>query len=230
MPAERGEPLEHRVGVRDRLEPAHLLEQCGPGGLGVGRLPDTEIFLAPLSVENGVAVVGAPVNVTRHAGYDNQPSFTPDGAAILYTSQRDGQTDVYRYDLRDRSTTPLTDTPESEYSPAVAPDGRSITVVRVEADSAQRLWEIPVAVRQAPRPPSAPSSPSSASHRRLLHWLLLVQVAPSDKRVSQTWDSLQNIVVGSQTLSSHDAPRRANSEHVPSVSSSGTRHKPLTHS
>ncbi|HEY0971408.1 MAG TPA: M20/M25/M40 family metallo-hydrolase [Gemmatimonadales bacterium] len=112
--------------------------------------PDTEIFLAPLRIENGAAVVGTPVNVTNRAGYDNQPSFTPDGRAILYASQRDGQTDVYRYGIGDRRTTQVTDTPESEYSPSVAPDGQSITMVRVEADSAQRLWQLPLTGRRAP--------------------------------------------------------------------------------
>jgi dipeptidyl aminopeptidase/acylaminoacyl peptidase len=37
----------------------------------------------------------------------------------------------------------FTDTPESEYSPALTPDGDAITVVRVERDSTQRLWRFP---------------------------------------------------------------------------------------
>ncbi|HEX5580610.1 MAG TPA: M20/M25/M40 family metallo-hydrolase, partial [Gemmatimonadaceae bacterium] len=68
-----------------------------------------------------------------------------------YASERGGQTDIFRYDLREKRTTQVTRTPESEYSPSVAPDGRSIAVVRVEADSAQRLWEIPLTGRQTPR-------------------------------------------------------------------------------
>ncbi|MHB1223230.1 MAG: M28 family peptidase [Gemmatimonadaceae bacterium] len=115
--------------------------------------PDApDIFLAPLRVANGVVAVGAPVNVTGRAGYDNQPSFTPDGAAILYTSQRDGQTDIYRYDLRTKRTTQVTDTPESEYSATITPDGRTFTVVRVESDSTQRLWRFPVVGSAAPQP------------------------------------------------------------------------------
>jgi hypothetical protein len=105
--------------------------------------PESEIHVAPLRVRDGVVSVGPATNVTNRPGYDNQPSFTPDGGAILYTSQRDGQTDIFRYDLRARTTTQLTRTPESEYSPSVGPDGRSMTVVRVELDSTQRLWRIP---------------------------------------------------------------------------------------
>ena len=103
--------------------------------------PDTDIFLAPFS-PGASAVVGAPVNITRNPGYDNQPSFTPDGSAILFTSIRGGgtQTDIYRYDIGAGTTTRVTATAESEYSPTVTPDGAHISVIRVEADGTQRLW------------------------------------------------------------------------------------------
>jgi WD40 repeat protein len=101
--------------------------------------PDTEIFLAPL--EPGVNV-GRPVNITNSPGYDNQPSFTPDGASVLFTSIRGGgtQTDIYRFDIASGKTSQVTRTPESEYSPTVTPDGAHISVIRVEADGTQRLW------------------------------------------------------------------------------------------
>jgi dipeptidyl aminopeptidase/acylaminoacyl peptidase len=103
--------------------------------------PDTEIFLAPLS-PGASTVVGAPINISRSPGYDNQPSFTPDGSAILFTSIRGGgtQTDIYRYDVGSGATTRLTTTAESEYSPTVTPDAAHISVIRVEADGTQRLW------------------------------------------------------------------------------------------
>jgi hypothetical protein len=105
--------------------------------------PDTEIYLASLTGSGTSLSVGAPVNITKSPGYDNQPSFTPDGAAILFTSIRGGGTlpDVYRYDVASGRTTRVTKTPEGEYSPAVTPDGRHISVVRVEADKTQRLWQ-----------------------------------------------------------------------------------------
>jgi WD40 repeat protein len=105
--------------------------------------PDTEIFLAPLGADAGV---GRPVNITNSPGYDNQPAFTPDGAAILFTSIRGGgtQTDTYRYDVASGSTTRVTNTPESEYSPTVTPDGAHISVIRVEADGTQRLWRFTI--------------------------------------------------------------------------------------
>ena len=107
--------------------------------------PDEDIFLVDVQGANGKLTFGRPVNITARAGYDNQPAFLPDGRAILYTSQREGQTDIYRYDLRDRSTKQLTATPESEYSPTPTRDGRHFSVVRVEADKTQRLWQFPLA-------------------------------------------------------------------------------------
>jgi dipeptidyl aminopeptidase/acylaminoacyl peptidase len=104
--------------------------------------PDTDIFLAPITVEDGTITVGAPENITKSPGYDNQPAFTPDGGAVLFTSNRGGkQTDIYRYEIATRQTSRVTNTPESEYSPTVTPDRQHISVIRVEADQTQRLWQ-----------------------------------------------------------------------------------------
>jgi len=108
---------------------------------GAQQRPSSEIFLAPFSIKDGVPVVGKPVNVSAHAGYNNQPSFTPDSRAILFTSDRDGgQTDIYRLDVASRAISRVTATPESEYSATVMPGGKRISVIRVEADQTQRLW------------------------------------------------------------------------------------------
>lgn len=103
--------------------------------------PATEIYLVQLSdhgrIENGAALT----NISNSPGYDNQPSFLPDGSAILFSSQRDGkQMDIYKYTIATRALTQLTNTPEGEYSPTVTPDGKSFSVVRTESDGAQRLW------------------------------------------------------------------------------------------
>lgn len=89
---------------------------------------------------------GPPKKITDFVGYNNQPFFMPDGKSILYTSNRNKQTDIYRYDLQTGATTQVTNTPESEYSPTLMPDGKNISVVRVEADGkTQRLWKFPLA-------------------------------------------------------------------------------------
>src|SRR2546423_10115680 len=83
--------------------------------------------------------------ITDFAGYNNQPFFMPDGQSVLYTSIRNKQADIYRFDGRTDATAQVTNTPESEYSPTLMPDQKNISVVRVEADGkTQRLWKFPL--------------------------------------------------------------------------------------
>jgi hypothetical protein len=104
----------------------------------------SEVFLVPLTMSGAALRVGVPANVSRRDGYDNQPSFAPRSNALFFTSQRDGQTDIYRNDFGTGLTVPVRKTaPESEYSAMTTRDTTAITVIRVEADSAQRLWQIP---------------------------------------------------------------------------------------
>ncbi|HXG54088.1 MAG TPA: hypothetical protein VNJ03_01800 [Vicinamibacterales bacterium] len=110
--------------------------------------PDTEVFLARLTTDGGRLTVGDPKNISNSPGYDNQPSFSPNGASLYFTSARGEmspggrrQMDIYRFDVKSQRVVPVTRTPESEYSATVTPDGRHVSVIRVEGDGAQRLWK-----------------------------------------------------------------------------------------
>jgi hypothetical protein len=111
------------------------------------QLPESDIWLFDIKDSSGTISFSNPVNITNRKGYDNQPAFSPDGKYILYSSQRDsnGSTDIYKYDLKAKTTSQFTKTPTSEYSPTFMPDGKNISVVMVEKDSAQRLWKFPLA-------------------------------------------------------------------------------------
>ncbi|MFM9012243.1 MAG: TolB family protein [Gemmatimonadota bacterium] len=88
--------------------------------------------------------IGRPVNVTNRVGYDNQPTFTADGRALLFTSIReDAQADIWRVTLATDAVERVTQTTESEYSASRTPDGLAMSVIRVERDSTQRLWRFP---------------------------------------------------------------------------------------
>lgn len=103
--------------------------------------PPTDVYLAALEVADGTITLGDLVNITARDGYDNQPQFLLDGQALLYTSMRDGQTDIFRYDIIEETHARITDTPAtSEYSPTPVADG-AFTTVRVEEDGRQRLWQ-----------------------------------------------------------------------------------------
>jgi len=112
--------------------------------------PASDIYLVDLKTKHNFKThsdeitLGDPKKITDFAGYNNQPFFMPDGRSVLYTSIRDKQADIYRYDLQTGATTQVTKTPESEYSPTLMPDRKNISVVRVEPDGTQRLWRFPL--------------------------------------------------------------------------------------
>ena len=105
--------------------------------------PGTDIWLARLErgADGSLAVVD-PVNVTARPGYDNQPSFLPDGTAFRYTAiDSAGQADIWLHELVGGANRAITATaPESEYSATALPAGGGFSAIRVEADSTQRLW------------------------------------------------------------------------------------------
>ena len=113
---------------------------------GQAPIPSTDIYLTPIYPIDYSLKLSAVRNLTNRPGYDNQPSFLPDGKSLLYTSVRaDGQADIFQYRFADNTITQLTHTEESEYSPTIMPEGRHFSVVRVEKDSTQRLWKFPLA-------------------------------------------------------------------------------------
>ena len=119
--------------------------------------PSSDIFIIDVKTKLDRETKGTelkfdePKRITDVVGYNNQPSFLPDGQSILYTSIRNKQADIYRYDLKTGTTSQVTNTPESEYSPTLMPDRKNISVVRVEADGkTQRLWKFPLTGGGAP--------------------------------------------------------------------------------
>lgn len=101
----------------------------------------TEIYLFDL-IESGKSfTIKNPVNISNQSGYDNQPSFTENGASILFTSFRDGQADIAIYDLEHQHRSWLTNTPENEISPMAYPGKKKLfTCIRSDNKENQRLY------------------------------------------------------------------------------------------
>jgi hypothetical protein len=103
--------------------------------------PGTDIYELAFDSELDRLRDAAPVVVARERGYENQPFYTPEGSALLFTANLDGkQTDIYEFDRKARRVRRLTTTTEGEYSATTTPDGTGFSVIRVEADATQRLW------------------------------------------------------------------------------------------
>ena len=109
--------------------------------LNVVSQQNTEVYLANLSMVNGSLNVGKISNISNNEGYDNQPSFYDDDR-VLFSSTRNGQTDIALYTIENGSISWITDTPNgSEYSPLKIPGKEALSTIRLDDDGLQRLYE-----------------------------------------------------------------------------------------
>jgi WD40 repeat protein len=110
----------------------------------------TDIFLVRFAELDSADAVTVK-QLTKRAGYDNQPCFTSDNRYLLYSAiQADLEADIFRIDLASGKEERLTKTPQSEFSPTPLPDGSGFSAVCVESDSTQRLWRFPYKGKPAP--------------------------------------------------------------------------------
>lgn len=101
-------------------------------------MPVTDISMVTLDKEFAY-IDGSIRPLTRRDSYDNQPHFM-NNETLYWTRFSGEQTDIWQMDLNTGEQKALTSTSESEYSPTLMPDGKGISVVRVETDGVQRLW------------------------------------------------------------------------------------------
>ena len=96
--------------------------------------------------------------LTRHESWDGAPAWTPDGQAVVFYSQRDGEPRIYRTGIDGAGLEPISARDEAALSPTFGPDGRLAftarrddrwTIVttrldgsdlRVESDTARDYW------------------------------------------------------------------------------------------
>ena len=102
--------------------------------------PNTEVFLFDLNRINGQFELTNKRNISDNEGYDNQPSFL-DNETVLYSRTRNGQTDIALYQLSTNTTTLITQTEGSEYSPLKIPGQDAVSAIRLEKDGTQKLYQ-----------------------------------------------------------------------------------------
>lgn len=103
---------------------------------------NTEVYLFDLDIELGSPVLTNPKNISNNEGYDNQPSFLNNNT-ILFSSTRDGQTDILRFNIEEGSTASwVSNTPAgSEYSPLKIPGKNAVSAIRLDLDGTQLLHQ-----------------------------------------------------------------------------------------
>jgi len=102
--------------------------------------PSRNLWLVEILDVAGLSSFGAPLALTDRPGYDDQPSFLPDGESLLYVSRQRSDVDVLRLDLSTRRSARMTDaTADRFYSPQPLPEGDGFSAVLVGAGGFQRL-------------------------------------------------------------------------------------------
>lgn len=70
------------------------------------------------------------VNLTRHNAKDSEPTWSPSGRHILFTSDREGRNDIYRMNADGTNVRRIFKKWEHRSNPAWSPDGRQIAYYR----------------------------------------------------------------------------------------------------
>jgi len=104
---------------------------------------NTEVYLFNLNFSDQEFKLSDPINISNNEGYDNQPSFLLNEKSVLFSSNRNGQTDVVKYDIESKSSSILTNSEGSEYSPMQTPDLDYYSCIILEQNGQQLLWKYP---------------------------------------------------------------------------------------
>jgi WD40-like Beta Propeller Repeat len=90
-----------------------------------------------------------PRRLTWEDRNDDPTAWTPDSKAVLLTSNRNGNQDVFRQSLDERIAQPVLTSPEDEVNPTVTPDGQWILYFN-SSTSQRESSTSPVALKRAP--------------------------------------------------------------------------------
>jgi len=87
---------------------------------------------------------------------DYDAVFSPDGASIVFTSERSGSADLYRVKADGSGLEQLTDSPAYDDQAAFAPDGKQVVFVSTRAGGTSDLWILDLQTKRAKALTSGP--------------------------------------------------------------------------
>lgn len=99
-------------------------------------IPQTEIYLVPITNEKGNISFGEGIKVNAPGHYSNQPLFSNNSKSLYFTCISDSfKAEIFECELKKFEVKPFIVAPQtSEYSLQYTPDLKSFSMVRVEAD------------------------------------------------------------------------------------------------
>ena len=126
------------------------------GVLASAAAPPNEIAFTrvfPNAGQIGLFVANADGSGERqlfdNAGFDYDATWSPDGASIVYTSDRDGSPDLFRIKADGTGRERLTDDPAYDDQAAFSPDGTQLAFVSTRNGGYARIWTIDLKSRRA---------------------------------------------------------------------------------
>ncbi|MGI6081246.1 MAG: hypothetical protein ACOYEP_00040 [Limnochordia bacterium] len=120
---------------------------------------DIELFLLPLMLQETPVPVAAPVRLTHDAAVKLDPSWSPDGRYLFFSSDHSGIYNIHAYDVLDGSQYQVTRALYGFFAPSVSPDGGSLLVSAYSADG-YRMATLPLNPEEwVLCPPPAPAEP-----------------------------------------------------------------------
>lgn len=169
---------------------------------------------------------GEVEQLTHDRAKDVEPTWTPDGTAIVFRSDRDGVSNLYALRLADRSLVRVTNVLGGAFQPSVSPDGRSLAY----AEYSSRGYDVHVAPlvtdgaasappyvdeHPAPRPDLVPADGPARPYRpwsMLLprFWMPWIELGSSEDRfglVTGGSDALLRNAWGAQATWGRNAER-----------------------
>ena len=133
-----------------RLIPLVAIASLGLATADPQRMAITRVFPQPGQL--GLFIAAADGSGERPLGdplnSDYDAAFAPDGASIVFTSERDGSANLYRMKPDGSRVERLTDDPAYDDQAAFAPDGRQLVFVTTRADGTADLWTLDMETRK----------------------------------------------------------------------------------
>jgi len=83
---------------------------------------------------------GTEIEKITKVGMNTDPDFSPTGEHVVFVSDRDGDDELFLYDMMNKHIERLTDNNAQDYSPSFSPDGQEIVFVSNMHD--KNKWEI----------------------------------------------------------------------------------------
>ncbi|MTD54447.1 amidohydrolase family protein [Amycolatopsis sp. RM579] len=143
---------------------------------------------------------GKPVKVVDDGYFASDPDFSPDGTAMVYTSDRAGKTELWVHELGTGADRRLTDAPGAQLAPRWSPDGSRIAYT--DHDGAVRVADVETgAVRQVTPALFLPGRVSWSPDGRLL---ALAAVKPFSKRFREGTNQILIVDPGTGGLTYHE--------------------------